>query len=84
MLKKMLVAAAIAAAFGSPAFAQADIVCDQAGMTKLETDVGQITDSGRKEMAQKELAMAKEALTANDQDKCKTHMTNAMKGKDPM
>jgi hypothetical protein len=53
-------------------------------MTKLETDVGQITDSGRKEMAQKELAMAKEAMTANDQEKCKTHMANAMKGKDPM
>lgn len=53
-------------------------------MTKLETDVGQITDTGRKEMAQKELAMAKEALAANDQEKCKSHMANAMKGNDPM
>ncbi|AFL52924.1 hypothetical protein ABIE78_001183 [Sinorhizobium fredii] len=84
MLKQMLVAAAISAVCVSPVFAQADLVCDQAGMTKLETDVGQITDSGRKEMAQKELAMAKEAMTANDQEKCKTHMANAMKGKDPM
>ncbi|MCA1369954.1 hypothetical protein [Ensifer aridi] len=84
MLKKMLAAAAISAVCVSTAFAQADIVCDQSGMTKLETDVGQITDSGKKEMAQKELAMAKEALAANDQEKCKTHMENAMKGKDPM
>lgn len=84
MLRKMLVAAAISGACVSPAFAQADMVCDQAGMTRLETDVGQITDTGRKEMAQKELAMAKEALAANDQEKCKSHMANAMKGKDPM
>jgi hypothetical protein len=84
MLKKMFAAAAISAVCASPAFSQADIVCDQAGMTKLETDVGQITDSGKKEMAQKELAMAKEALAANDQEKCKTHMGNAMKGQDPM
>ena len=84
MLKKILVVAAISAACASSALAQADITCDQAGMTKLETDVGQITDSGRKEMAQKELAMAKEAMAANDQTKCKSHMENAMKGKDPM
>ena len=84
MFRKMLIAAAMSAACVSPAFAQADIVCDQVGMTKLETDVGQITDSGRKEMAEKELAMAKEALAANDQAKCKSHMENAMKGKDPM
>ncbi|WP_026621355.1 hypothetical protein M728_001931 [Ensifer sp. WSM1721] len=84
MLKKMFAAAAISAVCVSPAFAQADLICDQAGMTKLETDVSQITDSGKKEMAQKELAMAKEALAANDQEKCKSHMANAMKGQDPM
>jgi len=28
--------------------------------------------------------MAKEALASNDSDKCKTHMSNAMKGNDPM
>ncbi|THK34400.1 hypothetical protein EHS39_30570 [Ensifer sp. MPMI2T] len=84
MLNKVLVAAAMLTAIASPVFAQADITCDQAGLTKLETDVGQITDSGRKEMAQKELAMAKEAMAANDQAKCKSHMENAMKGKDPM
>ncbi|MDK1388724.1 hypothetical protein QN224_25270 [Sinorhizobium sp. 8-89] len=84
MLNKVLVAAAIFTAVASPVFAQADITCDQAAMAKLETDVSQVTDSARKELAQKELAMAKEALAANDQDKCKTHMSNAMKGNDPM
>ncbi len=84
MLTRLLIAAVIAAVPVSSALAQADIVCDQAGMTKLETDVNSITDATKKDMAQKELAMAKEALTANDMEKCKSHMENAMKGKDAM
>ncbi|WEX76227.1 hypothetical protein PYH37_004519 [Sinorhizobium numidicum] len=84
MLKKVLIAAAMSGAFASPLFAQADIVCDQAAMTKLETDVGQITDAMKKDYAEKELAAAKQALAANDTDTCKTHMSNAMKGNDPM
>ncbi|WEX79239.1 hypothetical protein PYH37_005200 [Sinorhizobium numidicum] len=84
MLNRILIAAVIAAAPASSVFAQADLVCDQAGMTKLETDVNSITDATKKDMAQKELAMAKEAMTANDMAKCKSHMENAMKGRDPM
>ncbi|SDA92868.1 hypothetical protein SAMN03159448_04866 [Sinorhizobium sp. NFACC03] len=53
-------------------------------MTKLETDVNSIRDASKKEMATKEMAMAKEAMTANDTQKCKTHIENAMKGKDGM
>ncbi|MDK1378513.1 MULTISPECIES: hypothetical protein [unclassified Sinorhizobium] len=84
MLNKVLVAAAMLTAVASPVFAQADIKCDQAGMTKLETDVGQITDAMKKDYANKELAMAKEAMNAKEMDKCKTHMSNAMKGNEPM
>lgn len=84
MLNKFLIAAFVAAASAGAAYAQADLVCDQAGMTKLETDVNSITDATKKNEATKEMAMAKEAMAANDTAKCKTHMENAMKGKDAM
>jgi hypothetical protein len=83
MLTRILVAAALSAAVSSPVLAQADIVCDQAAMTRLETDIGQFTDATRKDFAEKELAMAKEALAANDTEKCKVHMANALKGGSP-
>jgi hypothetical protein len=83
MLTRILVAAALSAVVSSPVLAQADIVCDQAAMTRLETDIGQFTDATRKDFAEKELAMAKEALAANDTEKCKVHMANALKGGSP-
>ncbi|MGF6178812.1 hypothetical protein [Ensifer sp. 4252] len=84
MLKKMIAAAALCIFVAPSAFAQADIACNQAAMAKLETDVKAITDEMKKDYANKELTMAKEALASNDSDKCKTHMSNAMKGNDPM
>ncbi|MEI3855539.1 MULTISPECIES: hypothetical protein [unclassified Ensifer] len=84
MFNKLLIVAVMAASFTGAAMAQADMTCDEAGMTKLETDVGSITDATKKDMATKELAMAKEAMAAKDTAKCKTHMDNAMKGKDAM
>ncbi len=83
MLTRILIAGALSVAFAAPVLAQADIVCDQAAMTKLETDISQFTDATRKDFATKELAMAKEALAANDTEKCKTHMANALKGGSP-
>jgi hypothetical protein len=84
MLKTMLTAAALFVAATPPAFALSDIVCDQSNMSKLEKDVKSIKDEMKKDYANKELAMAKDALASNDSDKCKTHMSNAMKGNDPM
>ncbi|KQZ46334.1 hypothetical protein [Ensifer sp. Root558] len=84
MLKAMLTAAALFVAATPPAFALSDIVCDQSNMSKLEKDVKSIKDEMKKDYANKELAMAKDALASNDSDKCKTHMSNAMKGNDPM
>jgi hypothetical protein len=84
MLRKLLVGAFLCVLVAPSAFAQSDITCTQAAMTKLETDVKAITDEMKKDYANKELAMAKQALAANDADKCKTHMSNAMKGNDPM
>ena len=84
MFNKLLIAAVMATSFTGAAMAQADMTCDEAGMTKRETDVNSITDATKKEAATKELAMAKEAMAAKDTAKCKTHMENAMKGKDAM
>ena len=84
MLNRLLIAAIMAISFTGGAMAQTDLTCDKAGMTKLETDVNSITDATKKKAATKELAMAKEAMTAKDMAKCKTHMENAMKGKDAM
>ncbi|CAN7763604.1 MULTISPECIES: hypothetical protein [unclassified Ensifer] len=84
MLRKLLVGAFLCVLVAPSAFAQSDITCNQAAMTKLETDVKAITDEMKKDYANKELAMAKQALASNDADKCKTHMSNAMKGNDPM
>ncbi|MBK5566077.1 hypothetical protein [Ensifer sp. SSB1] len=84
MFNRLLIAAVMATSLTGAAMAQTDMACDQAGMTKLETDVNSITDATKKEMATKELAMAKEAMAAKDTAKCKTHMDNAMKGKDAM
>ncbi len=84
MLRTLLTATVLLALAGPSAFALSDIVCDQANMSKLETDVKAMTDEMKKDYANKELAMAKEALASNDNDKCKTHMSNAMKGNDPM
>lgn len=84
MLRKLIAGAILCIIAAPSVFAQADIVCNQAAMAKLETDVKAITDEMKKDYANKELAMAKEALASNDADKCKTHMSNAMKGNDPM
>jgi len=84
MLKTLVVAGLLSALSGPSAFALSDIVCDQANMTKLENDVKSMKDEMKKDYANKELAMAKQALSSNQNDKCKTHMSNAMKGNDPM
>lgn len=83
LLDRILIATAIVVACADSAAAQADMVCDQSGMTKLETDVNSITDATKKEMVTKEMAMVKEAMAANDAQKCKTHMENAMKARTP-
>jgi len=87
MLKFTLAAIALAAAStcALPAFAQDAMMaakCDDASMMKMQSDVDGMTDPAmkeKKEMASKEMMMAKEAMTANKMDECKMHMDNAMK-----
>ncbi|OOG71262.1 hypothetical protein BLJAPNOD_05819 [Ensifer sp. M14] len=84
MYGKYLCAAAMVFGLTTPAFSQADIVCDTASLTKLETDASSISDGAKKIEATKEIGMAKEAMAANDMEKCKSHMGNAVKGMDAM
>ena len=83
MLKSTLVATAFAIVFIQPAFAQDTMVkCDDASMMKTQTEMDAMTDPAmkeKKEMAMKEMDMAKEAMKANKTDDCVMHLEGAMK-----
>lgn len=79
MFLRPITALAFVAAIVTPAMAQTDIVCDAAAITKAEEGIGQISDGAKKIEATKELTMAKEAMAANDLEKCKSHLGNAVK-----
>jgi hypothetical protein len=73
----------IMAAFAACAFAfvttQAQAACTQADMTKMESDVGKMTDTTKKAGAMKEVTMAKDMMAKNDTTACTMHMNNAAK-----
>ena len=86
MLRSTLVAAAMTIAFMHPAVAEdamkSDMKCDDATMMKMQTEMDAITDPAMKEkkdMAMKEMDMAKESMKADKMDDCMMHMDGAMK-----
>jgi len=83
MLRSTLVAAAFAIVFIHPAFAQdAMVKCDDASMMKMQTEMDAMTGTAmkkKKEMAMKEMDMAKKAMKANKTDDCTMHLEGAMK-----
>jgi hypothetical protein len=83
MLRSTLVAAAFAIAFIQPAFAEdAMMKCDDASMMKMQTEMDAMTGAAmkkKKDMAMKEMAMAKDAMKAKKTDECMMHMEGAMK-----
>ena len=84
MILKSVATLVAIAAFTAPALAQTNVICDEASVAKAEQQIGQISDGAKKIESTKELAMAKEAMTANDVGKCKSHLENAIKGMDAM
>ena len=52
----------------------ADMMCDEAGMNKMESGVMGMTDASKKEMAMKEMSMAKESMAKKDDKDCAMHM----------
>jgi hypothetical protein len=85
MLKCTLAAIVLAAASALPALAQDAMMpakCDDASMMKMQSDMDGMTDPAmkeKKEMASKEMMMAKDSMKAKKMEDCKTHMDNAMK-----
>ena len=83
MLKSAFVAAMLGLAFiTQPAFSMDEkYTCDEASMTKMETDMNAMTPpptKEQKEMAMKEMAAAKEAMGANKTDDCQIHLDKIM------
>lgn len=83
MLKSIFAATALAFVVAQPAFADdAMMKCDDASMMKMQSDMDAMTDDAmkpQKEMAMKEMDMAKDAMKANKTDDCVMHMDMAMK-----
>jgi hypothetical protein len=52
----------------------ADMKCDEAGMMKMQSGVTAMTDATKKEMAMKEMAMAKDSMGKKDDKGCMMHM----------
>ncbi|WP_104668810.1 hypothetical protein [Ensifer adhaerens] len=84
MSLKSATALAAITLFAAPAAAQTNVVCDEASIVKAEQQIGQISDGAKKIESAKELGMAKDAMAANDVEKCKSHLENAIKGMDAM
>ena len=93
MLNKITLAAVAAMAFAYPAFAEdamkadpmktdamaTEMKCDDASMMKLQGEIDTTADAMMKDAAMKEMAMASDAMKANDPAKCVTHIDSAMK-----
>jgi|GEM_PF-1831177 len=60
--------------------AMAATMCNEAGMTKMQTDMGAMTDATKKDAAMKEMEMARTAMTAGKMDECMMSMGKAMEG----
>ena len=82
MMKTMIVAAALGMAMSAPAFADEMMKCDDASMMKVKTDMDAMSGTmmkDQKDMAMKEMDMAKEAMAANKMDECSMHLEKASK-----
>jgi hypothetical protein len=83
MLKLTLSAALLASAFAIPAFADDAMMmkCDDASMMKMQTHMDAMGSSmkDKKEIAMKEMGMAKMSMKAHKMNDCKMHLDNAAK-----
>ena len=73
MIKIAVLASAICFAFAGSALAQdqtTKIPCDEAGLTKMRSDIDAMTDKGRQAEAMKSWEAANTAFKANDLNTC--------------
>ena len=82
-MKKTLIVAALAGfALIAPAHAAEMMMCDDASMMKMQTEMDAMTDPAmkdKKDMAMKEMDMAKMAMKDGKTDDCMMHMGEADK-----
>lgn len=74
MFKTLLTAAACTLALTAAAKADEMKACDDATMKMIMTETEASTDAAAKEMAMKELEMAKMAMTENKTEECSMHL----------
>ena len=63
----------------SHAQAQTPAACTEAEMTKMDGEIGKMTDATKKAEMMKEMAMAKDMMAKKDMAGCATHMDMAAK-----
>ena len=82
MIKTLAAAGLLSLALGTSAYAMDPMKCDDASMMKMQTEMDAMTDpmmKDQKEMAMKEMTMAKDSMTAGKTDDCTMHMEAAQK-----
>ena len=78
-MKKLMIATALLTCVSVWPAAAADMMCDEASITKMMADTNAMTDAAKKDATMKEMEMAKAAMEAKKMDECKMHMDNATK-----
>jgi hypothetical protein len=82
MMKLLFGAAVLGLALTAPAYADDMMKCDDATMMMMQTEMDAVTDAAmmeKKEMAMKEMEMAKTSMKDGKMDDCTMHMGEAKK-----
>lgn len=82
MIRSFTTATLFTLAFASSAFAQDMMKCDDESMMKMQTEMDAMMDpmmKDQKDMAMKEMEMAKTAMDAGKTDDCVKYLDNAKK-----
>ena len=74
MLKSTLAIGVILTTFAILPARAANMMCDEPSMMKMQTGVSAMGDASKKEMAMKEMGMAKESMEKKDEKGCMMHM----------
>ena len=78
MCKEFLGAIAIAALLTIAPVSAQTMDCTDSNMMKVSGDMDKMPAGEKKNMAMKEMTMAKDMMTKKDMAQCKTHMNKAM------
>ena len=80
MTRTLVIAGIFALGLGPSAFAAGGMKCDDASMMQMQADMDANTmaTKDQKDMAMKEMMMAKDSMKSNKLDDCSMHMGKAM------